>query len=92
MPMGPMDPRSTTDRLHALKAILPDLIEERPTDPSVRDFMRRAASSLFQDVRDPEERAQCLRAFAEIGLALGVPALMVRDALDRADDGSGGSA
>lgn len=80
-----LDPRSTTDRLHALRTILPDMIDERPADPSFRDFMRRAADSLFADVIDVEERRQCLKTFAEIGLALGVPATLVRDALELAE-------
>lgn len=83
MAKRPTDPRSTTDRLRALQAILPDMIDE-PPDPSVRGCMRRAARALFADVDDNEERAQCLRAFAEIGLELGVPAALVRDALEEA--------
>ncbi|HZH44716.1 MAG TPA: hypothetical protein VEY50_11605 [Lysobacter sp.] len=81
----PSNPRSTTDRLQALQELLPELIEERPAPSSFRDYLRRTARSLFADVKDEEERAQCLRAYAEIGLALGVPATLVRDALDQVD-------
>ncbi|GHE32459.1 hypothetical protein ACFOED_13605 [Vulcaniibacterium thermophilum] len=75
------DPRSTSDRLLALRDTLPDLIAERP-DPRLHSLTRRTAEGLFADVQDEEERAQCLRAFAEFGIALGVPATLVRDALE----------
>lgn len=80
------DPRSTSDRLQALQELLPELIEEQPDSPRLLGFLRREVRGLFADVTDVEERNQCLRAFAEIGLELGVPAVVVRDALDRAGE------